>query len=163
MSERHLLLYDRDCGFCRVSLSWVLRWDLNWKLEPLALQDPRAEELLADVDEHERIASSHVITPSGRRYSAGATAPVVLRLLPGGKPLAALADRLPRLSERAYLCMASHRSLLGKWVGEGAKRRADSLIDERQGSLAPDPVLVEGAGEQPEDDQPGPEQQQRKL
>jgi predicted DCC family thiol-disulfide oxidoreductase YuxK len=128
---RHLVLYDRDCGFCRWSLAWFLRWDRRRALVPVALQDPLAAELLADLDEVERMASWHLITPAGERISAGSAIAPMLRLLPGGGPPAALLARLPRLAERGYRWVADHRSALGRPVSAAARARADEEIARR--------------------------------
>lgn len=114
MSGRHLILYDAQCGFCRRSLGWFLRWDRRGALEPVALQDPRAAELLADLDPAARMESWHLVSPSGKRWSAGAAVPPLLRLLPGGNPLAALLAASPRTTERAYRFVADHRDAFGR-------------------------------------------------
>jgi hypothetical protein len=49
------------------------------------------------------------VTPDGTVYSAGAAFPPLLRLLPGGRPLAALAAAFPSLTERAYRYVARTR------------------------------------------------------
>ena len=38
----HPILYDPDCGFCRVSLAVVLRWDRHGRLRPVALGSEEA-------------------------------------------------------------------------------------------------------------------------
>jgi predicted DCC family thiol-disulfide oxidoreductase YuxK len=124
LSERHLILYDADCGFCRRSLGWILRWDRHGELEPVALQDPRAAELLADLEPEERMDSWHLVSPSGERWSAGAAAPPLLRLLPGGTLPASMLAAAPRTTERAYRFVAGHRGTLGRlFHGAGAPRR----------------------------------------
>lgn len=112
--DRHLLLYDADCGFCRWTLAHVLRWDRDGRLEPLALQEPRAVALLADMSEEERMASWHLVSPAGERWSAGAAAPPLLRLLPGGGAAARLLAAFPSLTERLYRFVARHRGTLGR-------------------------------------------------
>jgi predicted DCC family thiol-disulfide oxidoreductase YuxK len=128
----HLVLYDAECRFCRWSLAWVLRWDRRRRLEPVALQDPRAAELLSGMGAAERMASWHLIAPGGSTASAGAAAPHLLRLLPGGSVAAALALRSPGAVERAYAWVAGHRGSLGRGLSDGAVRRADALIAERE-------------------------------
>lgn len=128
---RHLLLYDRDCGFCRWSVAWVLRWDRSRALEPLALQEPRATRLTPDLDAEQRMRSTHLISPTGERFSGGEAAAPILRLLPGGAPLAALARRVPGLADRAYGWVAGNRDRLGRLIGSSARRRADTLIASR--------------------------------
>lgn len=128
----HLILYDADCGFCRWSLAWILRWDRRRRLEPLALQEDRATELLAPTPEAERMASWHLIAPDGSRASAGAAAGPLLRLLPGGQPLAALLEAAPGLTERAYGWVVANRGRLGRALGERARARADATIARRR-------------------------------
>ena len=74
------------------------------------------------------MASWHLVEQEGRCRSAGAAFPPLFRLLPGGSPLAALAARAPRPTERAYRWVAGNRSRWGKLVTDGAKRRADRRI-----------------------------------
>ena len=64
-------------------------------------------------------------------YSAGAAFPPLLRLLPGGEPLARLSAAMPGLSERAYAFAARHRGALGRLITEGARRRARQRISKR--------------------------------
>ena len=126
-----IILYDRDCGFCRWSLGKVLAWDRAGLLRPVALQDPEAERLLAGMGEEERMASWHLVTPDGEVRSAGAAFPPLFRILPGASPLAAIAERLPRLTERGYRLIADNRDALGPRLSEGAQRRAARRIASR--------------------------------
>jgi predicted DCC family thiol-disulfide oxidoreductase YuxK len=104
-----VLLFDSRCGFCRRSVSRILRWDRHGRLRPVALQDPEADELLGGMDEERKMASWHLVAPDGTVYSAGAAFPPLLRLLPGGRPLAALTAAFPSLTERAYQHIARTR------------------------------------------------------
>ena len=126
------LLYDRDCGFCRWCLGKVLAWDRRRSLRPVAIQsEDEADRLLEGMPEEERLASWHLIGDDGAVRSAGAAFPQLLRLLPGGGPLAALTGRAPRATDRAYRWVAGNRSRWGKLVTKGAKERADRRIAER--------------------------------
>lgn len=127
-----LVLYDSDCGFCRWSLAQVLALDRDRRLRPVAIGSPEAAELLADMPEHEREASWHLISPDGHRASAGAAAPPLLRLLRGGDVPAAALAAAPNLTERAYGFVADHRSWFGRLIPAGAKARADRAIERRQ-------------------------------
>jgi predicted DCC family thiol-disulfide oxidoreductase YuxK len=129
--SRAMLLYDRDCGFCRWSLAKVLAWDRRRAVRPVALDSPEAEQALAGIPAGERMASWHLREATGEIHSAGAGFVPLFRLLPGGSPLAALAARAPTATDRAYRWVAGHRSLWGKLVTERAKRRADERIAER--------------------------------
>jgi predicted DCC family thiol-disulfide oxidoreductase YuxK len=126
------LLYDSDCGFCRVSIALVLTWDRRRRLEPLALQSEEAGELLAPMPEQERMASWHLVLPDGSVRSAGAAFPPLLRELPGGAVLAALAERFPDGAERGYRLVARHRATLGRALPESVRRWADATIERRR-------------------------------
>lgn len=64
------------------------------------------------MDEERKLASWHLVTADGKVYSAGAAFPPLLRLLPGGRPLAALTAAFPRLTERGYQHVARTRGPL---------------------------------------------------
>lgn len=129
--DQSIVIYDRDCGVCRWSLSLLLRADRHRRMRPLALGTPQADKLLADLTPEQRSASWHLIAPDGGRTSAGAGLPAVLTLLPGGRIPASVLDRRPDLTERGYTWVADHRSKLSRWLPSSAKRRATSLIDDR--------------------------------
>jgi predicted DCC family thiol-disulfide oxidoreductase YuxK len=126
-----LILYDSDCGFCRWSLGKVLAWDRRRSLRPVALQSTEAARLLAEMPRQQRMDSWHLVDGEGRLRSAGAAFPSLLRLLPGGRPLARLTAGAPKLTDRLYRWVAGRRSVWGKLVTDGAKRRADRRIAER--------------------------------
>jgi predicted DCC family thiol-disulfide oxidoreductase YuxK len=111
-----VLLYDRECGFCRWSLGVVLAWDRRGRLRPVALQEPEANVLLADLDAEQRMASWHLLAPGESRRSAGAAVAPLLRRLPGGAPVAAVAERFPSLTEAGYRWVAAHRAALHRLV-----------------------------------------------
>jgi predicted DCC family thiol-disulfide oxidoreductase YuxK len=130
---RWTVLYDADCGFCRWSLSLVLAVDRRRRLVPVPLATAAADALLVDLSAEERAGSWHLVAPNGERTSAGAAAPPLLRLLPGGRAPAALLAYTPALTERAYRWVADHRSWLSRAVPSGAKRRASERIARRTG------------------------------
>jgi predicted DCC family thiol-disulfide oxidoreductase YuxK len=104
-----VLLFDSSCGFCRRSVSRILRWDRHGRLRPVALQDPEAAGLLEGMDDQRKMASWHLVTEDARVYSAGAAFPPLFRLLPGGRPLAAITAAFPGLTERGYRYVARTR------------------------------------------------------
>lgn len=127
----HAILYDAGCGFCRWSLGWVLRWDRGRVLRPVPLQSPEALALLPGLAPQARMASWHLVDGTGTVRAAGAAAPALLRLMPGGAPLAALCERFPGPVERGYAWVARHRGTLGRAVSAGGLARADRMIAER--------------------------------
>ena len=126
------MLYDADCGFCKWTLSLLLRWDRAARLAPVALQRPGAADLLVELTPAERMASWHLISPSGERRSGGDALPPLLRALPGGRFPAAVFAHFPRLTARGYRLVAEHRSELSRLVPSGAQQRAGQRVQERE-------------------------------
>jgi predicted DCC family thiol-disulfide oxidoreductase YuxK len=122
-----LVLYDADCGLCRALLAGLLHWDRGRQLQPLALQSPEADALLAGLAPAERLASWHLVSPAGQRYSGGGALPPLLRLLPGGRAPAAAFARFPRLADGGYRWVAEHRTGLSRLLPARLKRHADPL------------------------------------
>jgi predicted DCC family thiol-disulfide oxidoreductase YuxK len=107
--EQSVLLYDEDCGFCKWSLEKVLAWDRAGRIRAVPIQSDDGQRLLAGLDPRARLDSWHLVTPDGTLVSAGAAARPLARLLPGGRPLAALFGAFPGATERAYRYIAGHR------------------------------------------------------
>jgi predicted DCC family thiol-disulfide oxidoreductase YuxK len=140
----HAILYDPDCGFCRVCVAVVLRWDRHRRLRPVSLTSSVGKELLPEMPESERMASWHLVEPGWwprvaenatdshhpEIWSAGAAFPPLFRLLPGGAPLARLTERFPRAAERGYRWVADRRGAFGRPLPESAGRWADRVISE---------------------------------
>ncbi|HEY3211039.1 MAG TPA: DUF393 domain-containing protein [Actinomycetota bacterium] len=119
-NEQAVLLYDSDCGFCRWSTAKILSWDRHGHIRPVPLQAPESDRLLPGMDQKTKLDSWHLVTPDGRIRSAGAAFPPLLRLVPGGRPLAAVASMFPRTTERAYRWVSRHRDWLGRRLGAQA-------------------------------------------
>jgi predicted DCC family thiol-disulfide oxidoreductase YuxK len=128
--SRTPILYDDDCGFCRVSCAAVLVLDRRRRLRPVAIQSGEGERLLADMPPEQRLDSWHLVTGDQQVHSAGAAFAPLLRLLGAGAVAAALA-RFPAGTERAYRFVANRRSPLGRRLPSGLKERADRLIARR--------------------------------
>ena len=127
------VLYDRDCGFCRWSLSKILDWDRERRLRPLAIQSEEGRRMLdaAGVPEERRLESWHLVHPDGRVESAEAGFPALFRMLPAGAPVALLTGALPGLSGTGYRFVARNRRWFGKPVSDAMRRRADAKIAAR--------------------------------
>jgi predicted DCC family thiol-disulfide oxidoreductase YuxK len=143
----HPLLYDSDCGFCKVCVAVVLRWDREGRLRPVALGTEEANTMLAGMPEAEQMASWHLVEPRCQRkvaesatilghlpeqavFSGGTAFSPLFRLLPGGAPLALLTDRFPGAASRGYRWVADHRSAIGKPIPAATRRWADRVISE---------------------------------
>jgi predicted DCC family thiol-disulfide oxidoreductase YuxK len=53
------VFYDRDCGFCRWTIGWLVRIDRRAALEPLPIQSQEGERVLGDLDAP--LASWHIM------------------------------------------------------------------------------------------------------
>lgn len=115
--DQAVVLYDEDCGFCRWVMGKILGWDRAMRLRAVAVQDPEAERLVPGMDQERRMASWHLVTSDGRVRSAGRAVAPLLRLLPGGTPLAVLAETFPRTTDRLYGWTSRHRGRLGAFLG----------------------------------------------
>jgi predicted DCC family thiol-disulfide oxidoreductase YuxK len=118
--DRATVLYDGACGLCRWAAERIRRWDRVGRLRLVALQAVEADELLRGLSDEARFSSWHLVDDRGRLTSAGSAVPPLLRLLPGGRPLAVVAARFPRLTDRAYRWVADHRDRLGRLLGPTA-------------------------------------------
>jgi predicted DCC family thiol-disulfide oxidoreductase YuxK len=113
--DEAVVLYDRDCGICTWAAERLRAWDgSRERLRFVPLQSGEADELLGGMDRDRRFASG------GRIHSAGAAAVPVLRLLPGGRPLAWLAERMPLTTELVYRKITDRRDQLGSLLGREA-------------------------------------------
>jgi len=126
---RAVVFYDEDCGFCRWATGRVLAWDRRDRIRAVALTDPEAERLLPRMDRERLMASWHVLGPDERVWSAGRAVAPLLRLLPAGAPLAAVAAAFPGTTDRLYDWTARHRGRLGALLG--ARRCAVQPSGER--------------------------------
>ena len=125
------VLYDGDCGFCKVTLAILLTWDRAARLRPVSIQSARGAELLADMPRADRLESWHLIDGAGAVRSAGAALPVVFAALPGGTLIAGAASRLPRVTAAAYAWVAGHREVLGRSLGARPRAWSERVIAER--------------------------------
>ena len=131
-----VILYDSDCGFCRWATSKVMAWDRRRRLRPVAIQSKEGRDLLPDMSEEQRLRSWHLVTPDGHVHSAGRAAPPLLRLLPGGRGLGALAAASPRATERVYRWVSDHRETMARFVGEKACAVNPEGLEPRDGRSA---------------------------
>lgn len=126
-----VVLYDRDCGFCRWAMARVLDLDRRRAIVPAQIQSPRGDDLLAGMPAAERLASWHLVAPDGTRHSGGAAAAPLVRLL-GAPRIAGAFERVPWVIDRAYRLVAGNRTLVGKLVPAGARARADAAVRRRE-------------------------------
>jgi predicted DCC family thiol-disulfide oxidoreductase YuxK len=110
----HALLYDDDCGFCKLCVRAILRLDRDGRLRPVAIQSEEGGRLLTEVPAELRLDSFHLITPGGTVKSAGEAAAPLASLLPGGGVTARIFNRYPSQTEATYRWVARNRSTFGR-------------------------------------------------
>jgi predicted DCC family thiol-disulfide oxidoreductase YuxK len=126
-----LVLYDRDCGFCRWCVGLLLAWDRRGRLRPETIQGETGAAALAGLTPEARLRSWHVVDESGRVWSGGAAFRALGPLLPAGWLLTTLASLSPAATERAYRLVANNRGRACRVVPASSKRRADQRIRAR--------------------------------
>lgn len=110
----HAVLYDADCGFCKLTTRGVLNLDRDERLRPVSIQSEEGQRLLVEVPEDLRLETAHLVTPGGTVLSGGAAAETLARLLPGGTIPARLFRRYPDGTDRVYRWVARNRSTFGR-------------------------------------------------
>ena len=130
-SGKLAVLFDRECGFCRWSVAWLVRLDHSLALVPVAIQSDRGQRLLESVPEQLRLESAHVVDSEGRLFSGGDAAPVIVAKLRGGQAVAPLFRLAPGLTRAAYRAVAANRQSVGRFVPESSRAHADQVLAAR--------------------------------
>ena len=115
--DQATVLYDEDCAFCRWTAERLRTWDRQRALRFVPLQHRESDRLLHDLPRERRGTSWHLVEPDGSIRSAGAAVSPLMRRLPGGAPVAVMAESMPRMTERVYAVIARRRSMLGGMLG----------------------------------------------
>jgi predicted DCC family thiol-disulfide oxidoreductase YuxK len=110
----HAVLYDADCGFCKLSVRGLLALDRDERLRAVAIQSDEGRRLLTEVPEERRLESGHLVTPGGQVISGGPAAKYVARLLPGGALPARVLHRFPGATDATYRWVARNRGTFGR-------------------------------------------------
>jgi predicted DCC family thiol-disulfide oxidoreductase YuxK len=126
------VLYDGECGFCKVILATLLSWDRAKRLAPAPIQSTRGERLLFAISPRDRLASWHLVDAAGDVRSGGAGIPLVLAVLPRAARLARVVSQFPKATSRAYDWVADHRALLGRALGARPRAWAARVIAARE-------------------------------
>jgi len=112
---RWTLIYDGDCRFCRRSVALLRSWDRRGSLRAVSFQSDHDLESLPRISRSSLEQAMHLVAPDGGVLAGAAAAPVILRLLPGGRPLAwAFAiPGVPAVANAVYRAVARNRHRLG--------------------------------------------------
>lgn len=125
--ERHLIVFDGDCGFCQWSVARLLRRDRKGQFEAVArLRLPeslRTPELLS------RSAGEVVVIQRNGQVLGGASA-VFFILSQTGWGLFAQILMLPPwiwVAQAGYRWVARNRLLVSRWLGLNTVCKIDSM------------------------------------
>ena len=131
-----IVLYDRDCGWCRWSVAKVLALDRRGCLLPEPIQGELGALLLEGMPEAQRLASAHAVTPDGRVFSGGDAAAPIAAVLPAGAAPAALLRTFDAGARAVYRLIAGNRARLGRLVTPAMRERADVRIARHRWNVA---------------------------
>ena len=131
------VLYDGACKFCRWCVAMILRWDREHQLNPVEIQSPGGQLLLASIPPIERLWSAHVVMADGSILSGADAAPALLRALPLGGGLAALVSTVMPLSAATYRVVAKSRGFVGRMLPESWCADAERIIADRRRGITP--------------------------
>ena len=109
------MLYDGTCGFCRIWVARLARWDRLGAIELVPLQSRTQVPDLPDIAAEELLRAIHLVLPDGRYYSGGYAVPVLLRWLPWGWVLRPffLIPGFTWITDRVYHWVAVRRHRFG--------------------------------------------------
>jgi predicted DCC family thiol-disulfide oxidoreductase YuxK len=131
------LLYDEECGVCRAAVRGVLKLAPYGRIRPVGLRTERAAELIPDRSEDERLASFHLVAPTGERWSGPEAVSHLLDEIPSLRPAAGLLRGTPalqRATASAYGWVARNRGRMSPYIPERWKRPiGDGAGEERPG------------------------------
>jgi len=117
--ERHLILWDGDCGFCRRGIAWVLRRDHRGRLRALPYQNAPSPPMTPQL----RAACAravHVRTTDGQLLRGGRAALFVLQQIGYRRLARALAQKpFVWLVEFAYSIVARNRAFFSRFLFRG--------------------------------------------
>ena len=116
---RPTLVFDSDCGSCTSFKSAISFLDARRRIRYVGLDVADMEGLLDSIPPDLRRRSFHLICPGGNVKSGAAAFSDLARLLPAGRPSAALLERSPPVSRGA----AWLYSVLSRLHDTGACRR----------------------------------------
>lgn len=124
------LVFDADCGVCRVVVALVLRLDRERRITPVALQSALGTGITEPVSPELRGMSWHVLV-DGVLSSDAAVVAAVGDWVRCGRPMAFIARRAPRLSRAVYFTISKRRAWLGKATSRRRVEEATRLIAAR--------------------------------
>ena len=114
-NEKHWILWDGDCGFCRRSVGWIMRRDKKHRLRAVAYQDAPSPPMTPQLREACQSAV-HVVTTNGKTLRAGCAFLFILQQI-GHRRLARTLEQKPFIwfVEIGYFIVARNRQFFSKF------------------------------------------------
>ncbi len=109
--EKHVLVYDKDCGSCTRFKRVVNFLDAHKRLDYLSLTEADEYGLLDPVPRSRRHRSFHLIYPGGRVISGSVAVPELISLLPSGRAASFLMRQAPGGKKTVNLIYATFSRL----------------------------------------------------
>ena len=122
------VVYDPDCGFCRVCMAVLLRWDRQGRLRPVPLFSPDADALPEGMPRVTQAASWHAIDERGTVRSGGPRSRPCSnssRAVNGPQRWRAAS---PGRSSCPTRWVADHRALVGRFVPASTREWANDAL-----------------------------------
>ena len=127
----------RSAGSAGPPSGAILKLAPHGRIRPVGLRTDRAAELFPDLSEDERLASFHLVAPTGEQWSGPEAVSHLLDEIPSLRPVAGLLRGTPalqRATASAYGWVARNRGRVGRYIPEGWKRPIeDGAGEERPG------------------------------
>ena len=140
--EKHVVLYDSDCALCTFQMR-LLTW-LDWfnKVEWIAINDPRSEDIAPELTREELREAIHCITPEDRVYRGARCVRFLGMRMPLLVPVAVFlwVPGVIWLAEKFYMWVSRNRYTLSKIFG---CKGACAIMPERKTKKKSDPASAE--------------------
>jgi len=133
--EKHVLVYDKDCGNCSRFKRVVSTLDAHKRLDYLSLVEADEYRLLDSIPRSRRHRSFHLIYREGRVISGSAAVPELISLLPSGRAVSFLIRRAPGGRKIVNLIYSMFSRLHD--TGSCSYPDASSLQGEDSGKVVP--------------------------
>lgn len=131
-----ILLFDGECGFCRVAVAACLSLDRTHALTPVSFEDALNAGFVAPDGRPALRTSWHVVDADGW-HSAGAAIPLVFEQFPHCRRVALVMSRQPRFCRMAYQMIARRRTVLGRFMPRALRTWADVTLSRALASTPP--------------------------
>ncbi len=117
--ERHVMLYDGDCPMCTFQMRLIERLDWLDKVDMIAIQDERAEQIAPTVTRADLLEAIHCVTPTGELHRGARAFRFLGFRIPLLVPIGVILwiPGVIQLAEVVYRFVAKRRLFFSKFFG----------------------------------------------